>query len=45
VSYVAGIVSAWQLRAWIGMVFFVITALIWLVPDRRMGRALAARTE
>ena len=42
--YVAGIVSAWQLRPWIGMVFFVVTALIWLVPDRRMERALATRS-
>src|SRR4051812_7570933 len=38
--YVAGILSAWQIRAWIGMVFFVITALMWLVPDPRMERAL-----
>jgi hypothetical protein len=27
------------------MVFFVITALMWLVPDRRMERALAAHTK
>ena len=45
VLYAAGIVSAWQIRAWIGMVFFVITALMWLVPDRRMEQALAAHTK
>ena len=45
VLYAAGIVSAWHIRAWIGMVFFVITALMWLVPDRRMERALAAHTK
>jgi len=33
------------MRAWIGTVFFVITALMWLVPDRRMERALAAHTK
>ena len=44
VLYAAGIVSAWQIRAWIGMVFFVITALMWLAPDRRMEQALAAHT-
>ena len=45
VLYAAGIVSAWQIRAWIGMVFFVITALMWLAPDRRMEQALAAHTK
>ena len=43
--YAAGIVSAWQIHAWIGMVFFVITVLMWLVPDRCMERALAAHTK
>ena len=43
--YVAGIVAAWQIHAWIGMAFFAITALMWLIPDRRMERALAARTK
>jgi uncharacterized membrane protein len=40
--YVAGILSAWQISAWIGMAFYVIVALMWLVPDRRMEQALAA---
>src|SRR2546428_2826764 len=42
VLYAAGIVSAWQIRTWIGMLFFVITALMWLAPDPRMEQALAA---
>ena len=42
VLYVAGIVAAWEIRAWIGIASFVITALMWLVPDRRMEQALAA---
>ena len=45
VLYTAGILCAWQVRPWIGMAFFVITALLWLVPDRRMERALAAQAE
>jgi uncharacterized membrane protein len=39
VLYVLGIVAAWTVAAWVGIVFFVIVALIWLVPDRRMARA------
>ena len=34
--YVAGIVSAWFLPAWSGLAFFVVVALMWLVPDRRL---------
>ena len=41
--YVAGIVCAWFLPAWTGMAFFVLAALIWFVPDRRMDRAIRAR--
>jgi len=41
--YVAGIACAWFLPAWTGMVFFVVAALIWFVPDRRMERAIRAR--
>src|SRR5690349_8786679 len=29
--YVAGIVAAWQIHAWIAMAFFAITALMWLI--------------
>jgi len=41
--YVAGIACAWFLPAWTGMVFFVVAALVWFVPDRRMERAIRAR--
>ena len=41
--YVAGIVSAWFLPAWSGLAFFVVVALMWLVPDRRMESAIRAR--
>ena len=39
VLYVAGIVAAWTITAWLGMCFFVAVALMWLVPDRRLERA------
>ena len=47
VLYVAGIVAAWFGRAaldpaiWVALGFFVVTALVWLVPDRRIERVLA----
>ena len=41
--YIAGIACAWFLPAWTGMVFFVVAALVWFVPDRRMERAIRAR--
>ena len=44
VLYVAGIVCAWTVSAWAGMAFFVAVALMWLVPDRRLERALAAHS-
>jgi uncharacterized membrane protein len=42
--YAAGIACAWFLPAWTGMVFFVLAAVIWFVPDRRMERAIRARS-
>ena len=39
VLYVAGIASAF-IEPWIGQAFFVAVALIWLVPDQRIERAL-----
>ena len=45
VLYVAGIVTAWAVSAWLGLAFFVLVALMWLVPDRRLERVLAGRTE
>ena len=38
VLYVAGIATAWTISAWAGIAFYVVVALIWLVPDRRMER-------
>jgi uncharacterized membrane protein len=40
VLYVAGIATAWLLAAWMGIVFYVIVALMWLVPDRRIERLI-----
>jgi uncharacterized membrane protein len=45
VMYVAGIVIAWLVHAWIGMAFFVFVALMWLVPDRRIERVLGTQRE
>jgi uncharacterized membrane protein len=42
VLYIAGIAAAWTAAAWIGIVFFVTAALIWLVPDRRLERTAVA---
>ena len=45
VMYVAGILTAWVVPAWIGMMFFVFVALMWLVPDRRIERVLGKHRE
>ena len=39
--YVCGILAAWGLSAWGGMMFFVGVALMWLVPDRRVEKVIA----
>ncbi len=44
VLYVAGILTAWMFAAWAGIVFFVIVALMWLVPDRRIERLVSKRS-
>src|SRR2546422_1429725 len=41
VLYVGGIMTAWTLSAWGGIVFFVIVALMWLLPDRRIERLIS----
>jgi uncharacterized membrane protein len=41
--YVLGILGAWLIAPWAGLVFFVGVALMWLVPDRRLERALVDR--
>ncbi|HUR28306.1 MAG TPA: TMEM175 family protein [Planctomycetota bacterium] len=43
VLYVLGIAAAWIGPVWLGMAFFVFVALMWLVPDRRLERALTER--
>ena len=38
--YIAGIVAAWLLGPVAGTIFFVVVALMWLVPDRRIERVV-----
>jgi uncharacterized membrane protein len=45
VLYILGILAALWGWAWVGIVFFVAVALMWLVPDRRIERVLAAHPE
>ena len=40
VFYVVGIAVAWTFSAWGGIVCYVIVALMWLVPDRRIERVV-----
>lgn len=39
--YVIGILSVF-IRPWLGIVAYVIVALIWLIPDRRISKQLAS---
>jgi uncharacterized membrane protein len=39
--YTAGILSAWLWHPAAGMTLFVLVALIWLIPDRRIERTLS----
>ena len=39
--YMLGVVAAYCGHAYLGLAFFVLAALLWLVPDRRMERVLA----
>ena len=43
VLYLAGIAAAWLAAPAAGTAFFVVVALIWLVPDRRVERVIAAK--
>ena len=38
--YVLGILGAWLVAPWAGLAFFVVVALIWLVPDRRIEKRI-----
>lgn len=40
VLYVVGIAAAWLLAPWTGLAFFVVVALMWLVPDRRIEKVV-----
>ena len=40
---VALIATAW--RAWIAQAIYVVVALLWLVPDRRIERAMIAGSD
>jgi uncharacterized membrane protein len=42
VLYAAAIPLAWYVNPWISIALYVVVALIWLVPDRRIERQLAA---
>ena len=42
VLYILGIAAAWFFTPSAGMFLFVVVALMWLVPDRRMERVLKA---
>ena len=41
VIYLAGIALAF-VNAWIGLTLYTIVAIIWLIPDRRIEKTLAA---
>jgi len=43
VFYLAGIGCALELKPWAGVAFFVAVALLWVVPDRRMERAISTK--
>lgn len=43
VLYVAGIVAAWLATPAADTAFFVVVALMWLVPDRRIERVIVAK--
>jgi uncharacterized membrane protein len=43
VLYVAGISTSFAER-WVGLAFYVVVALIWLVPDRRLEHVLVTQT-
>jgi uncharacterized membrane protein len=42
IFYLAGLIGTWFFSPWLGLAAFVGVALMWLVPDRRMERALYA---
>ena len=45
VLYVGGIFTAWAVSAWAGLAFFAFVALMWLVPDRRLEKAMVEQSK
>lgn len=43
VLYVVGVAGTWLIAPWIGLLAFVGVAVLWLVPDRRIERAVASQ--
>lgn len=43
--YVLGLATTWVLQPWVGLLFFVAVALMWLVPDRRIERVITQASE
>ena len=43
--YVAGVALALLVSRWLGLALYTVVALIWLIPDLRIERALAERKE
>jgi len=43
VLYLCGIAAAWIASPAIGVAFFVVVAIMWLVPDRRLERMMTQR--
>ncbi len=42
VLYTLGIAASWFIQPWVGFAIFVVAALVWLIPDRRIERVLTA---
>jgi uncharacterized membrane protein len=45
VSYVVGVLVSLTVSRWIGLALYTVVALIWLIPDLRIERALAERKD
>ena len=43
--YVLGTLLAWLASPWLGLALYTVVALIWLIPDLRIERALADRRD
>jgi uncharacterized membrane protein len=43
--YLVGIVCTWLIEPWAGVAFFTATALMWVVPDRRIEREVERKEQ